>query len=78
MLGQNYNEAYTLVVKHNNDILAVTDAADPLYKSSGGGQYFVYFAKLSNGKYACVDNNLEKELSEKDIKPDTTLDEVSC
>ena len=76
--SKDYTNAYELISGYNNQLLDIAEDSDPLYKSSGGGQYFVYSVKLKNGKYACVDNNLQKGMKELDGRPDMTQEHVAC
>ena len=76
--SKDYTNAYALISGYNNQFLNIVEDSDPLYKSSGGGQYFVYSVKLKNGKYACVDNNFQKGMKELDERPDVTQEHVEC
>ncbi len=76
--SKDYTNAYELISGYNNQLLDIAEDSDPLYKSSGGGQYFVYSVKLKNGKYACVDNNLQKGMKELEGRPDMTQEHVEC
>ncbi|MGB0925408.1 MAG: peptidoglycan-binding domain-containing protein, partial [Minisyncoccia bacterium] len=73
----NYTDAHSLVVGYNNEILEIYSKADPLYKSSFGGKYFVYFAQLTNGSYVCVDNSVNP-LTEKISAPDLNVEKIEC
>ncbi len=74
----NYTDAHSLVVQYNNELLGLFEGSDPLYKSSHGGEYFVYSAKVSDASYICVDNNPEKQVVERTTRPDSTNEQVSC
>ncbi len=76
--GKSYTDAYELVSGYNNTFLDIYSNSDPLYKSSGGGLYFVYSLKLSNGEYICADNNFRKEITQKTTRPNTNVEQVSC
>jgi peptidoglycan hydrolase-like protein with peptidoglycan-binding domain len=75
---KNYTNAYELVAGYNNTFLNTYESSDPLYKSSGGGTYFVYSVKLKNGEYLCADNNYQKEIVQKTDRPDMNTDQVAC
>ncbi len=76
--GKDYTDAYELVSGYNNNFLNIYPNSDPLYKSSGGGLYFVYSLKLRNGEYICADNNYQKEIIQKKERPNINTDQVSC
>jgi hypothetical protein len=75
---RNYTDAYSVVVKYNNEILQTFSKSDPLYYSSHNGTHFVYYAVLHNGKYICVDDSQLDSVLEIEDKPNLEALDVSC
>jgi peptidoglycan hydrolase-like protein with peptidoglycan-binding domain len=73
-----YTDAYSVVVKYNNEALQVSTKSDPLYYSSHNGTHFVYYAVLSNGKYICVDDGQSSGVVEMENTPNLETLDVSC
>ncbi len=72
-----FTDAYSIVVKYNNEALQTYSSSDPLYYASHNGTHFVYYGKLKNGKYVCVDD-VHNEILINDRSPDLEVLDVSC
>ena len=75
---QSFASAHSLVIKYNNQLIGVSAKSDPLYKSANGGSQFIYFGRLSDGTYICVDDNESKELTETKVAPKLDGETISC
>lgn len=73
-----YLQAHEVIVPYNNSILDESKSSDPLFKSSNGGDHFVYLAKLLSGKIACVDDTGSAEYVEIASSPSFEKEILSC